>query len=152
MSHCHLLSAPWNKNLLQWFFFFPGVKRFFSIGIQFQENVNTCRVKIDKMKGRRSVLNFPLTGDSRNVPWMDRPERGKHRRFLKAEWELLSALPMTTIPHFKWQNLSEIKNVHLPKFLPPLIPLEAEVGSGSPFSVLHMQVAQETWKQGKQTV
>lgn len=98
-------------------FFFPGVKRFFSIGIQFQENINTCRVKIDKMKGRRSVLNFPLTGDSRNVPWMDRPERGKHRRFLKAEWELLSALPMTTIPHFKWQNLSEIKNVHLPKFL-----------------------------------
>lgn len=50
----------------------------------------------------------------------------------------------------------EITNVHLSKFLPPLLPLEAEVGSGSPcwapFSVLHIQVAQETWKQGKQIV
>ncbi|KAL2300105.1 hypothetical protein Nmel_012065 [Mimus melanotis] len=63
---------------------------------------------------------------------------------------------MTTIPNFKWQNLNEIRNVHLSKFLPPLIPVEAEVGSGSPcwclFSVLHIQVAQETWKQGKQIV
>lgn len=83
--------------------------------------------------------------------WTDLREGGTdnvHKTFLKAEWELLSALPMTTIPNFKWQNPNEITNVHLSKFLPPLIPLEAEVGSGSPcwvpFPVPHIQVAQET--------
>lgn len=74
----------------------------------------------------------------------------EHKRFLEAEWELLSALPVATIPKFKWLNLNYIKNVHLSKFLPPLIPLEAEVGGGSPcwcpFSVLHVQVAEETRK------
>lgn len=41
----------------------------------------------------------------------------EHKRFLKAEWELLSALSMTTIPNLKiWQNLNEMKNVPLSKF------------------------------------
>lgn len=40
----------------------------------------------------------------------------EHKRFLKGEWELLPALPMSTIPNFKWQNLGEIKNAHLFKF------------------------------------
>lgn len=54
--------------------------------------------------------------------WTDLREGGtdsEHKRFLKAEWELLPALAMTTIPNVKWQNLHEIKNVHLSQFLPP---------------------------------
>lgn len=105
--------------------FFLGVGLFFFIGVYSREDINTCRVKISEVNGKRSELNWSLIiRDSRDVLWMDGPERGRDRqqtqKILKVEWELLPTLAMTTIPiNVKWQNLHEIKNVHLSQFLPP---------------------------------